>query len=100
MQASNWRVLALTVISEAITDMQEDNPSARKQAIDWLLHDSEDFPLICELAQLDPALVRQRVNFLRQDAAGATHSTRRTLFPPYCRFSCPGPGPINLPNRT
>ena len=61
MQASNWRVLALTVISEAITDMQEAQPSVRQPAIDWLLHDDVDFPRICDMAGIDAASVRKSV---------------------------------------
>jgi len=55
------RVLFLTVVERAIYDMTEPKPAVREQAIDWLLHDDQDFPRICEMAGISAASVRKSV---------------------------------------
>jgi hypothetical protein len=58
---NNPRVLWLAVVKAAMRDTMEIKPKVRQEAIDWLLRDPADFPLICEMAGLDSGYLRNRM---------------------------------------
>lgn len=57
------RRLMVAVINQAFIDLcnrrrKRDEQIARAEAIEYLLEDEEDFPIVCKMAGLDPERVR------------------------------------------
>ena len=66
---SSDKQLWCAVVGQAIDDATTTRTSKQAQrdkqvALEWLLHDTKHFPLICSLAGLDPVAVRERAQRL------------------------------------
>lgn len=56
-----WRA----VIAQSIYDLNKPDVRKRTEVIDWM--DSEDFELVCSLAQLEPTSVRKKMEEYRNN---------------------------------
>ncbi|MGH9747014.1 MAG: hypothetical protein ACRD59_13010 [Candidatus Acidiferrales bacterium] len=60
-QSISERRLWTAVIVNAVEDWQSGTLRARREAQQFLLEDSQDFPAVCANAGLDPATLRARL---------------------------------------
>lgn len=95
-----WRAVLMQALLDAASGSLHSTPSAdRANAIHWLLDDRHHFPLVCDLAALDPAYVRDKARAalsgtLKRQTLSTTpykalYTRRRRMLRPSARFTLP-----------
>lgn len=74
-----WRAVISQAVTDAISNStKKEQRRDRAQARYWLLHNRQEFALVCHFAGLDPHYVRQKAQeALQACAPSAEHSSKR-----------------------
>ena len=64
-QKKLWKSVICQAIEDATSGSKKPEAiEAKKDAIAWLLYDDEDFPEVCELAKVNPKVLRTNLSVL------------------------------------
>lgn len=84
-----WRAVITQACVDATTRSQKDeNIKIKKDALAWLSKQGEDFDLVCELANLDPDYVYERLTLSLQKIRKEEQPMRRLCYTQQKKGDC------------